>query len=146
MLILNTGAPQWLVLSSLLYSLFTHDCVAKHNSNTIVKSLTLRQPIGTKGADHGLQEKEGRTRPHSHQWGVYSTNKLSWTKHTKTAMKRARQLLFQLRRLKRFGLSPQILKVLQLHQRASYRECPDRLHPTPGMATARHPNVRCYRR
>ena len=34
-LILNTGAPQGCVLSPLLYSLFTHDCVAKYNSNTI---------------------------------------------------------------------------------------------------------------
>ena len=33
-LILNTGAPQGWVLSPLLY---THDCVAKHNSNTIIK-------------------------------------------------------------------------------------------------------------
>ena len=36
-LILNTGAPQWCVLSHLLYSLFTHDCRARHNSNTIIK-------------------------------------------------------------------------------------------------------------
>ena len=28
-LILNTGAPQRCVVSLLLYSLFTHDCVAK---------------------------------------------------------------------------------------------------------------------
>ena len=35
-LILNTGAPQWYVLSPLLYSLFTFDCVAKHDSNTII--------------------------------------------------------------------------------------------------------------
>jgi hypothetical protein len=42
--------------------------------------------------------------------GVHITNKLSWSKHTKTVLKRARQHLFPLRRLKRFGMGPQILK------------------------------------
>ena len=36
-LILNTGAPQGCVISPLLYSLFTHDCVATHTYNTIIK-------------------------------------------------------------------------------------------------------------
>ena len=36
-LILNTGAPQGCVLSPILYSLFTHDCMARHDSNTIIK-------------------------------------------------------------------------------------------------------------
>ena len=36
-LILNTGAPQGCVLSSLLYSQFTHNCTARHNSKTIIK-------------------------------------------------------------------------------------------------------------
>ena len=42
--------------------------------------------------------------------GIHITNKLTWTKHTKTVVKRARQNLFPLRRLKRFGMGPQILK------------------------------------
>ena len=36
-LTLNTGAPQGCVLSPFLYSLFTHDCVAMHASNSIIK-------------------------------------------------------------------------------------------------------------
>ena len=42
--------------------------------------------------------------------GVHITNKLIWSKHTDTVLKRARQNLFPLRRLKRFGMGPQILK------------------------------------
>ena len=37
MLIHNTGAPPRCMLSALLYSLFTHDCMARHDSNTIIK-------------------------------------------------------------------------------------------------------------
>jgi hypothetical protein len=36
-LIINTGAHQWCVFSPLLYSLFTHDYMARHDSNTIIK-------------------------------------------------------------------------------------------------------------
>ena len=42
--------------------------------------------------------------------GVHITNKLTWSKHTKTVGKRAQQNLFPLRRLKRFGMAPQFLK------------------------------------
>ena len=42
--------------------------------------------------------------------GVHITNKLEWFKHTKTVVKRARQSLFPARKLKRFGMGPQILK------------------------------------
>ena len=42
--------------------------------------------------------------------GVHINNKLSWSKHNKTAVKRARQSLFPLRRLNTFVMGPQILK------------------------------------
>jgi hypothetical protein len=41
---------------------------------------------------------------------VHITDKLSWSKHTKTVVKRARRHLFPLGRLKRFGTGPQTLK------------------------------------
>ena len=44
MLILNTGAPQGCVLRPLLYSLFIHDCVAKHDSNTKFSDDTSGRP------------------------------------------------------------------------------------------------------
>ena len=43
---------------------------------------------------------------------VHITKYLSWSKHINTVVKRARQCLFPLRRLKRFGMGPQILKKL----------------------------------
>jgi hypothetical protein len=42
--------------------------------------------------------------------GIHITNILTWSKHTKTVVKRARHNLFPLRKLKRFGMGPQILK------------------------------------
>ena len=42
--------------------------------------------------------------------GVHIINKLTWSKHTKTVVKRAQQHLFPLRRLKIFAMGPQILK------------------------------------
>ena len=39
--------------------------------------------------------------------GVHINNKLTWSKHTKTVVKRARQSLFPLRKLKRFGMGPE---------------------------------------
>ena len=46
--------------------------------------------------------------------GVHITNKLStkWSKYIKTVVKRARQYLFPLKRLKRYGMGPQMLKKL----------------------------------
>ena len=77
------------MLSPLPFSRFTHDCVAKHDSNTIIKFTDDTTVVGLitdndetgyrdvvpgqqplpqrdqdKGDDRGLREKEGRARPH----------------------------------------------------------------------------------
>jgi hypothetical protein len=44
--------------------------------------------------------------------GVHIPKELSWSTHTNTVVNRARQCLFPLRRLKRFGMGSQILKKL----------------------------------
>ena len=84
----------------------------------------------------GLQEKEDRTLPilideavveqvESFKFlGVHITNKLEWSKHTKTVVKRARQSLLPLRILKICHGSSDPQKVLQLQ----HREHPDWLH------------------
>ena len=97
------------MLSPLLYSLFTHDCTTRHNSNTIIKF-----------ADCGLQEKEDRARPHSHRRGCSGAGselQVPWCPHhqkinkdTKTVLKWAQRNLFPLRRLNTFVMGPQIIK------------------------------------
>jgi hypothetical protein len=56
--------------------------------------------------------------------GVHITNKLVWSKHTKAVVKKAQQHFLPLRRLKRFGMGPQILKKFY----SCIREHHDRLH------------------
>ena len=55
--------------------------------------------------------------------GVHITNKLSWSTHTKTVVTRARQNRVPLRRLKRFGMGPQILKRFYSCITACYDNC-----------------------
>uniref|UniRef100_A0A8K9Y653 Reverse transcriptase domain-containing protein n=1 Tax=Oncorhynchus mykiss TaxID=8022 RepID=A0A8K9Y653_ONCMY len=153
-LILNTGAPQGCVLSPLLYSLFTHDCVAMHASNSIIKFADDTTVVGmiTNNNETAYREevrafgvwsqennltlnvnktkemivdfrKQQREHPPIHIegtvvekvesssafLGVHITDKLKWSTHTDSVVKKVQQRLFNLRRLKKFGLSPKTL-------------------------------------
>ena len=46
---------------------------------------------------------------------VHITDKLKWTTHTDSVVKKAQQSLFILRRLNKVGLSPKTLNILQMH-------------------------------
>ena len=114
----------------------THDCMAKHNSNAIIKFADDITAVGLitdndetayreEGRDLALLSQDicnrnmiemivyYRKRRTEHApilidgavveqvesfkfLGVHITNKLSWSKHTKTVVKRARQCLFPL--------------------------------------------------
>ena len=134
--------------------MFTHDCVAKHDSNNIIKFADDTTVVGLITdndepayreevkelsvwcQDNNLSLNVSRTkelivdyrksraeqalisidgavveRVESFKFlGVHITNKLSWSKHTKTVMKRAQQNLIPHRRLKTFGMGSQLLK------------------------------------
>ena len=153
-LTLSTGAPQGCVLSPLLYSLFTHDCVARHTSNTIFKFADDTTILGliTDGDETAYRDEVSalsewcyhnnlslnisKTKEmivdyrklqrggHSPLYingaevervssvrflGVHLTDDLTWSLHTNKAVRSARQRLFFLRRLRKFGLPPDIL-------------------------------------
>ena len=46
---------------------------------------------------------------------IHITDKLKWSTHTDSVVKKVQQCLFNLRRLKKFGLAPKTLKLLQMH-------------------------------
>ncbi len=154
---LNIGAPQGCVLSPLLYSLYTHDCVSSHSSTSIVQFADDTVVLGfisnndetayldeveklsswcqhnclslnvSKTKELIVDFRKRQQRPYTllmisgtlvervssfKYLGVNISEDLTWTAHFKTQVKcgKARQRLYHLRQLRKFRVSPAILK------------------------------------
>ncbi len=152
---LNVGAPQGCVLSPLLYSLYTHDCVSSHSSTSIVKFADDTVVLGlinnndeaayldeierltswcqdnclilnvSKTKELIVDFRKRQQRPYTplmisgtpvervssfKYLGVNISEDLTWTAHIQTQAKKARQRLYHLRQLRKFRVSPAILK------------------------------------
>ncbi len=82
----------------------------------------LTQHRQDQGAGGGFQETEQRTNTHHHRQdtcgagnsfkflGVHITEDLTWSAHTDAVLKKSHQRLFFLRLLRKFGMSPSILR------------------------------------
>ncbi|KAK1795768.1 hypothetical protein P4O66_008834, partial [Electrophorus voltai] len=154
-LTLSTGAPQGCVLSPLLSSLYTYDCVATSSSTTIIKfaddTVVMGLILGNnkrayleeiKHLENWCQENNlllnvSKTKElivdcsKKQEWhyqpmringttvervdsfrylGVHISQDLSWSCHSNSLAKKARQRLYHLRRLRDFSLPSKVLR------------------------------------
>lgn len=152
-MVLNTGTPQGCVLSPILYSLFTHDCVASENNCFVAKfadDTTVSGMISNNDetsyraqvesivkwcADSNLILNTAKTKEMIIDFrknvneklpimingeaieqveefkflGTILSSDLSWHVNSNSVLKKSRQRLYFLRKLKQFGVSREIL-------------------------------------
>ncbi len=154
---LNVGATRGCVLSPLLYSLYTHDCMSSHSSTSIIKFADDTVVLGlinnndeaayldeverltswcqdnclylnvSKTKEQIVDFRKRQQRPYTplrisgtpvervssfKYLRVNISEDLTWTTHIHTQVKKARQRLYHLRQLRKFRVSPTILKTL----------------------------------
>ncbi|KAK3520362.1 hypothetical protein QTP70_023831, partial [Hemibagrus guttatus] len=124
---LSTGAPQGCILSTLLYSLYTYDCVATTNSTTIIRFADDTVVVGLISDNNEMAYLEKITNLEnwcqrnnlllnwSGEWTASDTSVFTsrWTchgPHINTVVKKAWQRLYHLRGLRDFRLPSKVLR------------------------------------
>ncbi|KAI4895073.1 hypothetical protein NFI96_006521 [Prochilodus magdalenae] len=110
-LTLSTGAPQGCVLSPLLYFLFTHDCVARHTSNTIFKFADDATVLGliTDGDETAYREEVSALS----EWCYHNNLSLN--------ISNTKEMIMDYRKLQRDGHSPLYINGAEVERVSSVR-------------------------
>ncbi|XP_034095100.1 thymidine kinase, cytosolic isoform X2 [Gymnodraco acuticeps] len=123
-----TRAPQGCVLSPLLYSLFPHDCVATHSSNTIVKFADDTTIIGqiTDGDETAYREEV--------------ENLTSWCQDNNLHLNvsKTKELIVDYRKQQREGHAPIAINGTTVERVSSFRFLGVHITEEPDMDSSHH--------